>query len=542
MRRPKKKPRTGESEPDRLEDILATADKKFPFLIESALDVMSLLDSDGTVRYLSPASERFLGYEPDELIGTNVLGIIHPDDVQAVLDTFARMMRQPGVTEYVHYRIKHKDGSWRWAESIGNNLIHQPFISCIVINSRDINERKLAEDALKDSEEYYRALIEHSMDAIFIIDEQARFKYSNLALERELGYRTEDLIGRSSLDFLHPDDVAMSAEVIAKAVRDPDYSPRIEVRIQHVDGDYFYFEGVGKSYLDNPSVAGIVIALRDITERKRAEEELRKYRENLEEMVEERTRELMEANRRLLSEVDERKQAEEALRVANQELEAFAFTLSHDLRSPLALARGFAKVAVSAVEEGKKKLEKDCLENILDAVERTDNYIFSLYQYARAGIPEGKAALVELDTALEEILTYLEEEIRRSGVELNVDEGLPAVHVDPLKLRQVLSNLVENAVRYMGDEPHPEVGIGASEEGDTVTVFVWDNGMGIPQAKQEAIFEPFKRLKEGGSDGLGIGLSTVKRAAEAWGGRVWVESSKGEGSTFYFTAPASRQA
>jgi PAS domain S-box-containing protein len=541
MRRPKRKPQTGESEPDRLEDILATADKKFPFLVESALDVLTLLDGDGTVRYISPASERFLGYEQDELIGTNVLGIIHPDDAQTVLDTFARMMRQPGVTEYVHYRIKHKDGSWRWAESVGNNLIHQPFISCIVINSRNITERKMAEDALKESEEYYSALIENSIDAIVIIDEQAKYKYSNLALERMLGYKQQDLIGKLSLDFLHPEDVAMAAEVIAGAIQEPDYYPKVEVRIRHADGTYLYFEGVGKSYLDNPSVAGIVIALRDITERKLAEEELRKYRENLEEMVEERTRELVETNRRLLSEVDERKQAEEALRAANQELEAFAFTLSHDLRSPLALARGFAKVAVSAVEEDKKELEKDCLENILDAVERTDNYIFSLYQYARAGIPEGKATRVELDVALKEVLTYLEEETCGRGAELKVDEGLPAVYVDPLKLRQVLSNLVENAVRYMGDEPEPEVGVGANEDGDTVTVFVRDNGLGIPKAKQEAIFEPFKRLKEGRSDGLGIGLSTVKRAAEAWGGRVWVESSEGEGSTFYFTAPASQQ-
>lgn len=194
------------------------------------------------------------------------------------------------------------------------------------------------------------------------------------------------------------------------------------------------------------------------------------------------------------------------------------------------------------MEEDKKKLEKDCLENILEAVERTDNYIFSLYQYARAGIPEGKATRIELDVALKEVLTYLEEETCGSGVELKVDEGLPAVYVDPLKLRQVLSNLVENAVRYLGDEPEPEVGVGASEDGDTVTVFVRDNGLGIPKAKQEAIFEPFKRLKEGRSDGLGIGLSTVKRAAEAWGGRVWVESREGEGSTFYFTAPASQQA
>ena len=201
MGRPKREAQTGESMPDSLEDILRDIEKKFPFLAKSALDVLTLLDGDGTVRYASLASERFLGYKPDELVGKNVLGIIHPDDAQNVLDAFAGMMRQPGVTEYMQYRIKHKDGSWRWAESVGNNLIHQPFISCLVINSRDITERKLADDALKESEEYYRTLIEHSMDAIVIIDEQATYKYSNLALEGGLGYKQDDLIGKSSLDF-----------------------------------------------------------------------------------------------------------------------------------------------------------------------------------------------------------------------------------------------------------------------------------------------------------------------------------------------------
>jgi len=526
---------------DRLEDILSASDRKFPFLVENALDVISLLDGDGKVRYISPAIERFLGYSPSELVGTNALGIIHPDDREMVLDTFSRLMKHPGVTERVQYRIKHKNGGWRWAESVGNNLIQHPDISCLVINTRDISDRKHAEDALRESEEYYRALIENSMDAIVIIDGEARYKYSNPALERVLGYSPEDLIGRSSLELIHPEDVATAAEVIARAVKNSAYSPTVEVRIRHADGTYLYFEGVGRSYLDNPAVAGIVVALRDITGRKRAEEELRKYREDLEEMVDARTRELVEMNRRLLSEVDRRRRMEEELRAANRELEAFAYTLSHDLRSPLALAGSFAREALFALEGDDRELQRNCLDNIVEALERTDDYIFSLYQYARAGLPHGRAARIDLEEAVREAFSYLEEDLRDRVVEFKVGENLPDVYVDPVRLRQVLSNLLENAVKYMGDEPQPEVEIGAAEEGGMVTVFVRDNGMGIPRAKRETVFEPFMRLKESGSGGLGIGLSTAKRAVEAWGGRIWVESPEEGGSVFYFTAPAPRQ-
>jgi PAS domain S-box-containing protein len=402
-----------------------------------------------------------------------------------------------------------------------------------------MTERKLAEDALRKSEEYYRALIENATDAIVIIDEGGILKYSNLTLEGVLGYEPRELMGKLCLDYLHPEDIPRAARVIAEAVRDPDYSLTVEVRIRRADGAYTYFEGIGSSYLDNPCVEGIVIALRDISERKKVEEELGKHRENLEELVEERTHELNDINRRLMEEIEERMQVEDALRAANQELEAFAYTLSHDLRSPLAVASGFARVALSAVGEDRKKPQRDCLENILQAVEQTDAFINSLYDYARAGLAGGEAVRVEPDAVLSEVITYLEEEVKDNGTVLKIDEGLPEVYVDPLKLRQVLSNLAENAVRYMGGEPEPRVEIGGTRKGDTVTMYVRDNGMGIPVEKQGIIFEPFKCLQEGDSSGLGIGLSTVKRAVEAWGGRVWVESRPGEGSTFFFTAPSA---
>ncbi len=118
-------------------------------------------------------------------------------------------------------------------------------------------------------------------------------------------------------------------------------------------------------------------------------------------------------------------------------------------------------------------------------------------------------------------------------------KGIPAVLLDPARLKQVLSNLVGNAPKFLGDNPSPRVEVGGEREGGLVTVFVRDNGIGIPDLEQEAVFQPFMRLEAECSPGLGIGLSTVKRAVEAWGGEVWAESAPGEGSTFYFTAPAA---
>ena len=116
---------------------------------------------------------------------------------------------------------------------------------------------------------------------------------------------------------------------------------------------------------------------------------------------------------------------------------------------------------------------------------------------------------------------------------------LPSINVDPIKLRQVLANLVDNAIKYMGEANHqPLVEIGASREEGVVTLYVRDNGIGITPEDGEAIFEPFTRLSTAEPPGLGIGLSTVKRAVAAWGGEIWVESQLGKGSSFYFTVPA----
>ncbi len=225
----------------------------------------------------------------------------------------------------------------------------------------------------------------------------------------------------------------------------------------------------------------------------------------------------------------------------NEELEAFAHTISHDLLTPVAIVEGYAKAALEADAEGRTEAERECLEAIARGAKRMSELIGSLLQYAQAGHADLDTLNVDCEEILLEVLMDLEEEIRRTGASLAIQDHMPKAKAEPVKMRQVFYNLIGNALRHMGDVKSPRIEVGAARKGGLVTFHVRDNGVGIPRELQEQIFEPFKRFSLEGTPGLGIGLSTVKRAVRTWGGNTWVESTPGEGTTFYFTVPAAEE-
>ncbi len=271
----------------------------------------------------------------------------------------------------------------------------------------------------------------------------------------------------------------------------------------------------------------------DESVQKSAEEELRRYREHLEELVEDRTLEVMLANERLQNEIAERKLIEQELLVRNDELEAFAHTVSHDLCNSISIIEGYARVAL----EQRGELLQECLEKIIYLTRRMSDFIAALLAYCEVGRLEGSPVEVNPREMLREILAEREAEIKDRKVTVVIEEGLPAVRVDPVRLQQVFINLFDNALKYLGENPAPEVRCSAYVDEGVVVFQVSDNGIGIPEAEHEKVFEPFRRLSSEGYHGLGIGLSTVKRAVEGWGGEVWVRSAPGLGSTFFFTVP-----
>ncbi|MBC7230754.1 MAG: PAS domain S-box protein [Actinobacteria bacterium] len=488
-----------------VEEAVRASERWFRSLIENSYDAVTVLDADGNIKYFSPSLERMTGYRPEEIAGKAAFEFIHPEDLPAVAALFSEKIREPYSSATAEYRYRHSDGSWRYLEAVGRNLLSDEAVRGIVVNYHDITERRRMEEALRESEERFRALASAAHDAIVTVNDLGEVTFWNAAAERMFGYAAHEVLGRDLHKLLIPPErkVDYHRDIAAFAVSGTGrmLGKTQELTGRRKDGSTFALE-LSLSALRIRGRWHAVGIARDISERR---------------------------------------EAEERLRAANRELEAFAHTLSHDIRGMISTAYGYARMLQRFCGDALDPERRSWLEEIVNSLSRMDRFTTSLLEYARAGVPEGAVTEMPMQEALETALRGLEAAFLRKGVELTVAEGLPSVRADATRLQQVLYNLLHNAVRHAGAAGTPRVEISASVQGEEVVVAVSDNGRGIPAEKLDIIFEPFVRLRgEGTAPGLGIGLSTVKRAVEGWGGRVWAESEPGRGSTFFFTVPAAR--
>ena len=251
---------------------LGESERRFRSLVQNASDVVAILEGDGTVRYESPSIERALGYKPEELVGKSLVEYMHPGDVGWVRSKLANLLEQPDEPSAMWYRVRHKDGSWRWFESIGSNLLHDPAVKGIVVNSRDITERKRAEEALKDSEELYRSVVEQAAENIFLVDvETKRILEANAALSRSLGYPLEELQEMTLYDIV-ADDKGNIDHNIELIVEKGQHSPG-ERCYRCKDGSLVDVE-VDVSLIPYGGRDAMCVVAHDVTERKRAEEQI----------------------------------------------------------------------------------------------------------------------------------------------------------------------------------------------------------------------------------------------------------------------------
>jgi len=303
------------------EEALRKSEERYRDLAEGISDWIWEIDLEGRCTYSNPAIESILGYTPEEVIGKPIMEFIPPEDR-------ARLGRQMGQAAAEGSGIVgaltggiHKDGSIRYIETNAKPMLDESgnLVGYRGMN-RDVTDRVEAERALQENEERFRALIENAPDIITVMNADGIITYVSPSIERVLGYDPEEPIGRSAFDRVHPDDVAKRAEDMSSLLRQEGVVLTAEFRLRHRDGSWRTFEFVAQNLLGNPAIRGLVINQRDITERRHAEAELERYREHLEEIVEERTAELKSANRRLRNEVASREQAQEAVGEAEARL------------------------------------------------------------------------------------------------------------------------------------------------------------------------------------------------------------------------------
>jgi PAS domain S-box-containing protein len=244
-----------------------------------------------------------------------------------------------------------------------------------------------------------------------------------------------------------------------------------------------------------------------------------------------------QADAKLQEELVYRKQLIGELESKNAELERFTYTVSHDLKSPLFTIRGFLGYLEKDALSGNQERLRSDIQRITDATEKMQRLLNELLELSRIGRLMNEPQFVSFDELAREVLELVQGRIIERGITVHIKNNLPTVFGDRQRLMEVLQNLVDNAAKFMGNQTEPLIEIGQQGEADGMPVlYVKDNGMGIQQEHHERIFGLFNKL-DIKSDGTGIGLSIVKRIIEVHGGRIWVESEAGKGSTFYFTLP-----
>lgn len=261
-----------------MEKSLREEEQRFRALAEQSSDIILIINREGIITYENKAVSEILGYKPEERIGANSLDNVHPDDKKSNIETFRKLFNDVNAsTIQTEVRIRHKDGSWRIFEEVASVLSTDNKVESVVVNLRDITERKRAEEALSKSERYFKEITENSSDIIIITDEKGNITYCSPSIERFAGYKSQEVIGQNAFIYLHPDEMKRASGDFANFILAKDNSlSSNSFKILHKDGSERYFSGVGKNLLDNPDIEGIVMNVRDVTEQRLAEDALKK--------------------------------------------------------------------------------------------------------------------------------------------------------------------------------------------------------------------------------------------------------------------------
>lgn len=481
----------------------------YRLLAENSNDFIWMSNLTGELSYASPAVFNLMGYTPTEALTLAMERVFEEDDLRRFGTLVANQMQafQTGLTAPFVFeaQLKRKDGARFWAEvsvSLSLNSHGQAIGRQGIV--RDITQRRNAEEVVRQREAYFRQLLENSSDIISVLEAEDNFFYWSPAGDRLLGGWLADLAGQLDWERIHPDDRALLRDALTSVRQQPlGAQVKCEYRARHISGLWLTLETVFCNRLADVAVAGLIGNTRDITERKQTEEALA--------------------------------QLNRELRRSNQDLENFAHMASHDLQEPLRMITNYLALLERRYAA---QLDGDAREFIgfaTDGAKRMSVLIRSLLEYSRVGAHGLKLTTAAGANVVQRALENLSLAIEDRGATITVDP-LPSVQGDVVLLTQLFQNLLSNALKFCTGHP-PVIHIGGQAT-TPPTFFVKDNGIGIAPEHFERIFQIFQRLHTRAEyEGTGIGLAVCQRIVERHGGKMWVESTVGEGTTFYFTLP-----
>jgi PAS domain S-box-containing protein len=474
----------------------------------------------------TPELETMYGLPPGGFQGTFQAWreLIHAEDRDRTSQQMYETL-QTGAFEG-EWRVVLPDGNVRWLAgraSLFRDEAGKP--QRLIGVNIDITERKYAEEL----QAHLAAIVESSNDAVVSKDLNGIVKTWNKGAERIFGYSAEEVIGKP-IHLLIPKEILHEESEILARIRRGEGIKHYETSRLRKDGTCISVS-VSISPLRNASakIIGAAKIARDITEKKLAEEEIFRLNQHLEERVRERTCQLEEANAKLIVQT-------ERLTAINAELERFAYVSSHDLQEPLRMVSSFTQLLARRYEGKLGPDADDFIKYAVEGAQRMEHLIKDLLDYSRLGARNTEFEQVNVQEVWDQAIMDLKIPIESRAAVLT-HGPLPMVIGDATQLRQVFQNLLGNGIKF--SHAAPQIHAWAERNGEEWVFGVRDNGIGIEPQYLERIFEVFKRLHSRGEyQGTGIGLAICKRVVENHGGRIWVESVYGKGTTFYFTLKA----
>ncbi len=483
------------------EAALRESEKKYRTILENIEDVYYRTDIKGNLLFTSESGKKLFGYNY-ETENINIMRDLYRDENQK--RDFLKELFDRGSVRNFAIRLTGRDGS----EIIGETNSHIIYdesgkpagVEGIV---RDITERVKAGEELRKSEAKFRSYVENAYDIVYSLDLKGNFNYISPNWSEYFSYKADDIIGKSPLDYIHPDDILKCQAFFRNVIKSREKQGGIEYRARDRYGKWrWYITNASPIKDENGSPVSFIGISHDITER-----------------------------RELVTRLEEK----------TKELGSFVYTVSHDLKAPLVSLEGFSSLLSKEYGDKLEGQGRHYLERIKYNVVHMERLILDLLDLSRIGRIAGERSAVDIEDVIDEIRQEFQLKLRERNVRLSLHGPLPKPYGDRERIKQVFENLISNAIKFMGDRDDCCIEVGAvngSGEDNFFCFYVRDNGIGIDKKYFGNIFQIFHRLKDVETEGTGVGLTIVKKIIEHHGGRIWIDSAVGRGSTFYFTLPA----